>query len=383
MNENGSNRLPKMSEQKTFAAVRLLVGAASLVIVVAGLKEARSILAPFMFAVLVSIAGLGPVLWLRQKRVPGPVAAVLVTSGIGATLFFLGSLLANSLTALVDAIPNYQDAFENLLASLQNFANEHGVKLPEVTTQFNAQATVNMAGNLLGGIIRSFSSAATATVFVVFILFEAADFQHKFRAALRGSVEIDRLERVTSDVQRYLVVKTITSFITGVLVWALVVSVGLDLPDLWGMLAFLLNYIPMLGSIIAAIPAVLIAMIQLGWLKTAIVAAGYAAINIGVSNFLEPTLMGRQLGLSPLVVFLSLVFWGWLWGPIGMLLSVPITMLVKILLENSDDLQWVAVLMEAPRGLKVTPKQEQLETSAEPPEDGSGSETAEQTASCG
>lgn len=338
-----------ISEQKTFAAIRLLVGAASLVIVVAGLREGRAILAPFMFAVLVSIAGLGPVLWLRKRRVPGPIAAVIVTSGIGVALFATGSLLTSSVSELLEALPRYQVSFMELIGNLESWALKRGLELPHLYSEVNAQATVNMAGNLLGGIFRSFSSAATATVFVVFILFEAAEFQTKFRHALGGAVDVNRLERVTSDVQRYLVVKTITSFITGFLVWTMVVGMGLDLSILWGLLAFLLNYIPVVGSIIAAIPAILLAMIQLGWLATAVIATGYAIVNISVSNFLEPTLMGRQLGLSPLVVFLSLVFWGWLWGPIGMLLSVPITMLVKILLENSDDLQWVAVLMEAPR----------------------------------
>ena len=121
--------------------------------------------------------------------------------------------------------------------------------------------------------------------------------------------------------------------------------IGVDYPVLWGLLAFLLNYIPTLGSIIAAIPPVLLAMVQFGWTWALVVAMVYLAINICIGSLLEPRLMGRRMGLSTLVVFLSMVFWGWVWGPIGMILSVPLTMLLKILLMHSDDLRWVGVLL--------------------------------------
>ncbi len=124
---------------------------------------------------------------------------------------------------------------------------------------------------------------------------------------------------------------------------------GLDFALVWGVVAFLLNYIPTIGSIIAAVPAVLLAAVQLGFGRAVLIAAGYVVVNTVLGNLVEPALMGRRLGLSTLVVFLSLVFWGWVWGPVGMLLSVPLTMVVKILLENTDDLRWVAVLLDSGR----------------------------------
>ena len=122
---------------------------------------------------------------------------------------------------------------------------------------------------------------------------------------------------------------------------------GLGFPLLWGLVAFIFNYIPNLGSILAAIPPVLLALVQFGPARAAVVAVGYLVINIGLANFLEPYLMGRRLGLSTLVVFLSLVFWGWVWGPVGMLLSVPLTVIVKIALENTKDFRWVAIMLGA------------------------------------
>ena len=142
-------------------------------------------------------------------------------------------------------------------------------------------------------------------------------------------------------------IKTAVSAVTGTVVGLWVAALGLDFALLWGLVAFLLNFIPNLGSIIAAIPAVLLAMVQFGPGRAAVIAAGYLVVNIVFGSVVEPMLMGRRLGLSTLVVFASLVFWGFVWGPVGMLFSVPLTMVVKIALENSKDFRWVAVMLDA------------------------------------
>ena len=144
-----------------------------------------------------------------------------------------------------------------------------------------------------------------------------------------------------------MTLKTVLSLLTGVLVAALNALLGVDYPVLWGLLAFFFNFVPNIGSIIAAVPAVLLALIQTDLTTTLLTAAGYVIINVGIGNFLEPRVMGRGLGLSTLVVFLSLVFWGWVLGPIGMLLSVPLTMIVKVTLENFEQTHWIAVLLSA------------------------------------
>ena len=137
---------------------------------------------------------------------------------------------------------------------------------------------------------------------------------------------------------------------TGLVVGLWTAVIGLDFAVVWGLLAFLLNYIPSIGSIVAAIPAVLLGLVQGGLGYAALVAVGYVVVNVVIGNFVDPYLMGRTLGLSTLVVFMSLVFWGFMWGSIGMLLSVPLTMIIKILLDNTDDLKWVAVMLDSRRG---------------------------------
>jgi len=132
-----------------------------------------------------------------------------------------------------------------------------------------------------------------------------------------------------------------TGIAIGIWLWLLEIDYAL----LWALLAFLLNYVPNIGSIIAAIPAVLLALIQFGMGASLITALGYAVVNLVIGSFIEPKFMGRGLGLSTLVVFLSLVFWGWVLGPIGMLLSVPLTMILKIALQSNDDTRWIAIIL--------------------------------------
>jgi len=174
---------------------------------------------------------------------------------------------------------------------------------------------------------------------------EASGFPQKLQAMLGGPESLTGFNSFTESLNRFVAIKTLLSMATGVAAWILLVALGVDFPLLWGLLAFLLNFVPNIGSIIAAIPAVLLAWVQLGTSFAIMACIGYVAINITVGVILEPRLMGRGLGLSPLIVFVSLVFWGWILGPVGMLLSVPLTMILKMALEYHDDTQWLAIML--------------------------------------
>jgi predicted PurR-regulated permease PerM len=142
-----------------------------------------------------------------------------------------------------------------------------------------------------------------------------------------------------------MVIKTLISLATGLLIGIWLTVLGVDFPILWGFLAFLLNFVPSIGSSVAAIPAVLLAFIQLGMGRALMAAAGYMAVNFILDNIIETKLMGKKLGLSTLVVFLSLIFWGSLLGPVGMVLCIPLTMTLKFACQNYKDTQWIAVLL--------------------------------------
>jgi predicted PurR-regulated permease PerM len=205
--------------------------------------------------------------------------------------------------------------------------------------------------SLVGGTLKSLASALSNLVVVlltvVFILLEAAGFPAKLRSALGDpGADLGQYEKMVTDVKRYLGMKTWVSLGTGILAGVWTAVLGVDFALVWGLTAFLFNFIPNLGSILAAVPPVLLAIIQFGFGRALAVAAGYVAINMVLGNVVEPMVMGRKLGLSTLVVFLSLIVWGWILGPVGMLLSVPLTMVVKIAMENSENYRWVAALLD-------------------------------------
>ncbi|MCA8944062.1 MAG: AI-2E family transporter, partial [Planctomycetes bacterium] len=180
---------------------------------------------------------------------------------------------------------------------------------------------------------------------MIFMLGEANGFSSKVARAVGEGEALERARQLKDRIASYLSIKTVISLVTGVLIGLFTMFMGLDSPALWGFVAFAFNFIPNIGSIIAAIPAVLMALIVNGWPNALGVAIGYAIVNTVIGSVVEPKVMGRKLGLSTLVVFLSLLFWSWVFGPIGMLLSVPLTVAVKILCEHVEDLRPVAVLL--------------------------------------
>jgi AI-2 transport protein TqsA len=201
-------------------------------------------------------------------------------------------------------------------------------------------------------------------ILTVFMLTEARMFGRRLEAvSLARGPNIRRLLSATRDIQKFLAIKTVVSFVTGVLAGLLCWAAGLDFYVLWGILAFALNFIPVVGSIVAGVPPTVLALFVAGWPNALLVAGGYLLINNFLGNFIEPMLVGRRFGISTLVVVLAVMFWGWVWGPLGMLLAVPLTMLIKVMLDSSEEFRWIAVAISAeqPQGsvekklLEVTP----------------------------
>ncbi|HJO39142.1 MAG: AI-2E family transporter [Vicinamibacterales bacterium] len=329
---------------------RFLFIAASLVVVVAGLRAAGQVLLPFMVSVFLAIIFLPFMAWLRRKGAPTALAVLATVLTAVAFLAAVVIVVGRSLNEFTAAAPGYQARVQQLTASGLAWLDARGIEtagwgLPQIV---NPGALMDVVGGTLRAVAAVAQNIFLVILTMVFILAEAAGFSRKLKAAFgERSEHFDRFGVMARQVQRYLAIKTLISLGTGILVGLWVSVLGLGFPLLWGLVAFIFNYIPNLGSILAAIPPVLLALVQFGPGHAAIVASGYLVINIGLANFLEPYLMGRRLGLSTLVVLLSLIFWGWVWGPVGMLLSVPLTVIVKIALENTEDFRWVAVMLDA------------------------------------
>ena len=215
-----------------------------------------------------------------------------------------------------------------------------------MSEQFDPATVLSLSGRVVVSIGHILSNAFLVLLTVIFILLEAGSFERKLRNAFDSTEEAaQRAKTIIGSVHHYIVIKTWISLVTGVLVMIWLWWWGVSHAPLWGLLAFMFNYIPNVGSILAAVPAVLIAWLEVGVLPTVAIAFGFLVINAAIGNFIEPRLMGRGLGLSALVVFCSMVFWGWVLGPVGMLLSVPLTMTARIIFDGFDDTRWVATLL--------------------------------------
>lgn len=337
-----------MSQEKRAIGLRVLITGASLVVVVAGLRAAGPILVPVLFSAFLAVLAIPPVKWLQSKRLPDWLAVTIVFVGVIGGFTIVSVLIGNSIASFSDNLDLYTKRLETMTASWFGWFEARGVDLSTdaLLEQVNAQQAADLAGTLVASVGSMLSDTAFVLMTTAFIMAEAAGLPRKLQVALGDpDADIERFGTIIADIQVYLSLKTKISVVTGLLAWVLCLAVGVDYPVLWGVIAFMLNYIPTLGSIIAAVPPVLLGFVQYGWERSLVLLVGFLAINTIMGNIVEPKIMGKRLGLSSLVVFLSLVFWGWIWGPLGMFLSVPLTMVVKILLENSDDLKWVAVLL--------------------------------------
>lgn len=322
--------------------------AASLVVVAAGLKAAESLAVPFLLAAFIAIIAATPMFWLEKHRLPGWLAILLVAATMVILLLGLGALAAQSASAFSAKLPFYQERLGALFASALTWLEGLGIALSKdlLIAHFNPSTALDMAGRTLTGLGGVLSNSFLILLTVIFILAEANSFPAKLRHVLRDPERsMPLFTKFAENVNRYIAIKSSVSLATGLAVALWLALLGVDFPVLWGLLAFLLNFVPAIGSIIAAIPAVLLALVQLGPGHALAAAAGYAAVNVAMGNVVEPRFMGRELGLSTLVVFLSLVFWGWVLGPVGMLLSVPLTMTAKIALEANPGTAWLAHLL--------------------------------------
>jgi AI-2 transport protein TqsA len=334
-------------EQRRDKGARFLLIAASLVIVIAGMKTASSLLLPFLVSIFLAMITLPLLNWLQSKKISTPVAVLVTVFVAISVLVGIVYVIGGSIQDFTQEAPKYKERLDQMFASTLDSVRAHGVN---VSPQFARELIEpSRAMDMITGGMRAVAAVLSNLVLVfltiIFILFEAAGFPDKLRAAFGRRESSERFAKIRKEIQLYLGMKSLVSLATGILIGTAMAIIGVDFPLLWGGLAFLLNYIPTLGSILAAVPPTLLAAIQLGPGHALAVALVFAAVNITLGNLVEPYLMGRRLGLSTLVVFLSLVFWGWVWGPIGMLLSVPLTMMLKIMLENTEDLRWAAVLL--------------------------------------
>lgn len=386
-------RMSNASEIGKIRATKALWILAALTIVITGLKLAYGFLIPVLIAFFIATVSFPLLNFLRKKKIPRALAVLLT---VAVDFVFLAALAVLAITLIGDLQEKWNSKYASEFSSQIREAseslalklNEYGV--PDAQEKIDEAVNNNVANlqnirfekiwdvgtGVLGRVVGFLGTFLITLVLTVFMLSEARMFGRRLEAiSLARGPNLSRLLNATKDIQRFLAIKTAISVVTGVLAGFLCWIAGLDFYILWGILAFFFNFIPVVGSIIAGVPPTILALLDssAGLPNAVLVAGGYLLINNFLGNFVEPMLVGRRFGISTLVVVISVLFWGWLWGPIGMLLAVPLTMVLKVILESSDEFRWigVAISAEQPHGsaekalLETTPTQEEIPETAE------------------
>ena len=322
---------------------RVVLIIASIIVIGAGIKLSAPFLVPVLVAGFIAVVTAPIVLWLCDRGVSRTLAvsAALLLDVAAASAF--GFPLAGALATFTQRIPFYASTLGARMEAFEIWLATHGLYLESIYDFSEPTWMVNLATAMAQHAASLISQIVLVLLIVAFVLFEVTGVREKL-ARIASPSRIKDLSDTVQEVNAYLVAKTVMSVITGLLVFVWCWWQGLDVPLLWGLLAALLNFIPTVGQIIAAVPAILLALIQLGPGQALVVAAGFGGINLAIGA-IEPRVMGRALGLSALSVLLSMVVWGWLLGPIGALLSAPLTMVIKHSLAQSAELEWIAELL--------------------------------------
>ncbi|MBW1803418.1 MAG: AI-2E family transporter [Deltaproteobacteria bacterium] len=339
------------------SVAQILMTLAAFVVVIAGMRAASQLLVPFLLAAFIAIISSPPLFWLQRKGLPAWLSLLIVVLVILLIGSLIGWMLGSSFKAFSGDLPAYEITLRQQMEAGVKWLASMGVDTSGIafTEVLNPGSVMKLAASLFSGLQKMLSYGFLILMTVIFILLEASGLPAKLIAITGPQRDTNHFDRFINNVKDYMAIKTIVSLITGILATLLLLATGVNYPMLWGLLAFLLNYVPNIGSIIAALPAVLLAFIQFGIGKTLIVAVGYFVINVVMGSVIEPRFMGKTLGLSTLVVFLSLLFWGWVLGPVGMLLSVPLTITAKIALDSKEETRWLSILLgSGPSGKKPT-----------------------------
>ncbi|OBX37541.1 AI-2 transport protein TqsA [Halomonas elongata] len=335
--------------------LNLTLALAALVIIIAGMRVGAGLLVPLLLSLFIAVVCTAPVQWLHRLGLGQRLAVWLTLIVIGGFISLLGILLVNSFGTFVEALPGIEEKlYQYYLGILEGLANLGlAIDTGWLSDLFDADKFGDWIPALLGQVGNLMMQSVVVALLVMFLLFETLNFRDKLSRALANPApSLRRFQEFSMTLKRYLAVKTLVSLATGALIWVACQLVGVEFPLLWAVLAFALNYIPNIGSAIAAVPPVLLLLVSPdgGLFKALILSGAYLGVNFVLGNLIEPRVMGRALGLSTFVAFLSLVVWGWVFGVVGMLLSVVLTMTLKIALDSHPQTRWIAHLLGRAQG---------------------------------
>jgi AI-2 transport protein TqsA len=336
----------------------ILIGAGAFIITW-GMKWSAPILNPVLLAGIIWIIIVPLAVWLVKKGFPDWLAILITFLLLVVALVGLILLTSYSVTVLIESLPQYQDSLQTQIDSLESALNTIGLsedRLGSALDQISGSQILSYVSSLLAGVLGFLSNLTFVLLVLIFLLLGTRGFTNTMRSFGTGSATVPRFNRMVEDLRQYMVLTTWINLLVALISTIFFFITGVDFAILWGILTFLLGYIPTLGFWLALIPPLALAYLQYGAARALIVLVGIAVINTVVQNFVQPRMMGRGLNLAPVVVILSLFFWGWVLGLTGALLAVPLTLIVKeLILDAYDDTRGLARLMDDPSAIVDQP----------------------------
>ena len=327
---------------------RMLLTMAGAVAVLAGMRVAAPIIGPILIAFIITVAWSPGSDWLRSRGWhPSAAALAGIALGVMGMALFV-ALVWTSLIQLQENLPGYQPRIE----ALQQLVRDKLADLPiDSSKLFSSEvlspsALVGYALKIVQNLTRTVGNLFLLVLLMAFMMLEAVRYPQKLRESLRSTPQaVRRFSEFGDSIRSYVTLNAIFGLVAAVLDTILLLSLGVDFAILWGVLSFLLSFLPNIGFIIALTPPAILALIQFGFARAIGVVIGYVVINSLVDNIIKPRFVGSRLDLSPLVVVLSLLFWGWLLGPMGALAAVPLSIGMRFLFESFEESEWIAHLM--------------------------------------
>ncbi len=321
---------------KYIGGVRFWIITTGVIVAFVAMKQAGHIVNMILLAAMLTVVSLAPLNWLKKKGVNKTLANIIVILSVVAVLGLIGLIIGSSISSFSERMPVYYAKFQELLNGIIRSFVDTGLidKQSGLLKSLASEKLLPMAAPIATGFGTVVSSAVLVFMFFIFMVLESEQFAKKILYI--SSKSSGNAAKVVKQLRNYFGIKTLTSLATGFVISISLYFIGVEFFIFWGFLAFVLNFIPSIGSLIAAIPAVLIAFIMYGTVAGIETVIVYLVFNTIIGNVIEPQLMGKNIGISPLVVFFSMIFFGFLLGPVGMLIATPLTILVKIIFDSRE-----------------------------------------------
>ena len=344
------------------SASKIMLFLASFVVIVFGMREAAQIITPIIIAFIVAILFSPFHSWLIEKRVPAWVALVIVILVILLVISVMVGVTVVSITQFINRIPEYSESLQGLVDGVVDLIGLLPIDVSSLLNfeLFDVTQILNVSGSLLSGVLDAFSNWFILLLLVAFMLADFTFLPQKFKAMFKNNEQIIAISELMSSIRRYLSITASMGLVIGVFNAVLLIFIGVDFAVLWGILGFLMNFIPSVGIIISVIPPVILALLEYNWQVALVAGLAIIVVNFVIENVVQPRIMEEDLNISPLFIMISLVLWTFVLGPIGTILAVPLTLIAtKLLLEASEETRWLAILtMANPREKRKKKKED-------------------------